>query len=88
MATINVSLSSEAARVVTEEIESGEFPTATEVVEEALRALQERDDRKERERIDALIHEAADSDAEEWTEQDWDDMRREAFALARSRKSG
>jgi putative addiction module CopG family antidote len=88
MANMNVSLSSDATRIVNEKIESGEFQSATEVVEGALRALQERDDRKERERIDALIHEAADSDAAEWTEQEWDDMRREALALARSRKSG
>jgi putative addiction module CopG family antidote len=82
---MNVPLTSEAAKVVNERIERGEFQSPAEVVDEALRALQERDDRRERERIEALIDEAADSESAEMTPRDWQEIRREASALAKSR---
>jgi putative addiction module CopG family antidote len=79
---MNVPLTTEGAKVVNERIERGEFQNPAEVVDEALRALQERDDRRERERIEALIDEAADSEGSEMTPQDWQKIRREASAPA------
>jgi hypothetical protein len=57
------------------------------MVDEVLRALQERDDRRERERIEALIDEAADSEGSETTPLDWREIRREASALAKLRRT-
>jgi antitoxin ParD1/3/4 len=85
--SMNVSLTPEAERVVNEKIESGEFQNPSEVVEAALRALEDHDIEKERDRIDGLIREGLASEVSDMTEQDWKNIRLEAAALAKSRKS-
>ena len=84
---MNVSLTPEAERVVNEKIESGEFQNPSEVVEAALRALEDHDIEKGRNRIDGLIREGLASEVSDMTEQDWKDIRLEAAALAKSRQS-
>ena len=49
---MNVSLTPELERLVTEKVESGLYQTASEVVREALRLLKERDHARERLRAD------------------------------------
>ena len=79
---MNVPLTGEAVRIVSEEIAAGEFQSAAEV-KEALLAFEGRDDRKERERIDALVDEAAGSEASEMTAAAWGEIRRHASAMAK-----
>ena len=64
---MDVPLTPEAARVVTEKIACGEFANAAEVVEEALRLLEDRAIR-ERAQTDALVREGLASEASEMTE--------------------
>jgi len=49
---MNVSLTPELERLVNEEVESGLYQTASEVVREALRLLKDRDQARERLRAD------------------------------------
>jgi putative addiction module CopG family antidote len=83
---MNVLLTPEGARVVTEKVDRGDFANAAEVIEEALLLLEDRD-AKERARIDALLREGLASEASEMTEQDWEDITREGTALIDSRKT-
>ena len=84
---MNVSLTPEAERVVNEKIETGEFQSPSEVVEAALRVLEDRDTEKERDRIERLLREGLASEVSDMTEQDWKDIRLEAAALAKSGNS-
>ena len=83
---MNVILTPEAARVVTERIERGEFHDPAEVVEEALRLLEKRG-AQECAHVEPLIREGLASEASEMTDQDWDDITREGTALMNSRRS-
>ena len=80
-------LLAKAARIVSEKIAAGEFQSAAEVVEEAPLAFEERDNWKERERIDALIDDASGSEASEMTAADWEEIRppRVRFSEAKAR---
>lgn len=49
---MNVSLTPELERLISEKVESGLYQTASEVVREALRLLKERDQERERLRAD------------------------------------
>ena len=51
---MNVSLTPELERLVNEKVESGLYPTASEVVREALRLLKERNQAREQLRTDVL----------------------------------
>jgi putative addiction module CopG family antidote len=82
---MNVLLTPEAARVVNEKIGRGEFQSPVEVVEEALRLLEERSV-QEHARIDSLIREGLASEASEMTDQAWDDITREGAALIDARR--
>jgi putative addiction module CopG family antidote len=82
---MNVLLTPEAARVVNEKINCGEFQSPAEVVEEALRLLEDLDTRIHA-RTDSLIREGLASKASEMTEEDWDDVTREGTALINSRR--
>jgi antitoxin ParD1/3/4 len=58
------------------EVASGGYPDASGYVQELL--LKEARRQKERERIEALLDEGLNSgEAKEWTEQDWEFIRRE-----------
>jgi putative addiction module CopG family antidote len=85
---MTVELTHEAARLVAGQLARGEFHSAAEVLDEALRALQERDDAKERERIEALVDEAAGSESVALTADVWAGVLEEASALAKSRRTG
>jgi antitoxin ParD1/3/4 len=55
---MNVSLTPELERLVAEKVESGKYPSASEVVREGLRLLQERDELR-RARLEELRREIA-----------------------------
>ena len=83
---MQVVLNSEWEELVKERVHSGQYATPEAVVEEALRLLKERDQAEDR--LEALLQEAEDSgEATEMTEEDWEDIRREAVARLRARKS-
>ena len=83
---MQVVLNSEWEELVKERVHSGQYATPEAVVEEALRLLKERD--RAEDRLEALLQEAEDSgEATEMTEEDWEDIRREAVARLRARKS-
>lgn len=82
---MNVLLNPELEKLISQKLESGEYPTAEAVVEEGLRLLNVRD--KAEAQLEALLLEAEESGpATEMTVQEWDDIRREVReAHARSR---
>lgn len=66
-------------QVCERKISRGEFRDPAEVIEQALRLLEDCD-AEERARIDPLIREGLGSLASEMTEADWDDITREGTA--------
>jgi antitoxin ParD1/3/4 len=83
---MQVALNSEWEKLIKEKVQSGQYSTPEAVVEEAMRLLKERDQAEDR--LEALLQEAEDSgEATEMTEKDWEDIRREAVARLRARKS-
>jgi antitoxin ParD1/3/4 len=73
---MNVLLNPELEKLISQKLESGEYPTAEAVVEEGLRLLNVRDSAEAR--VEALLLEAEESGpATEMTGQEWDDIRRE-----------
>ena len=83
---MQVVLNSEWEELVKERVHSGQYATPEAVVEEALRLLKERD--RAEDRLEALLQEAEDSgEATEMTEQDWENIRREAHQRHAERKA-
>ena len=83
---MQVALNSEWEKLVKEKVQSGQYPTAEAVVEEAMRLLKERDQAEDR--LEALLQEAEDSgEATEMTEEDWENIRREVHQRHAERKT-
>jgi antitoxin ParD1/3/4 len=73
---MNVPLTPDMEKLVSEKVKSGEYPDATAVLEDALRLLKERDQAEAR--LEALLREGIESgDSADMTEADWQDIRRE-----------
>ena len=84
---MNVSLIPELQELVNEKVRSGQYGSSDEVVSAALQLLKERDEAEVR--LEHLVQEAEESgEPTEMTEQDWDDIRREAREHSRRRKAG
>ena len=84
---MNVSLVPELQELVNEKVRSGQYGSSDEGVSAALQLLKERDQAEEF--LEHLLQEAEESgEPTEMTEQDWDDIRREAREHSRRRKAG
>jgi len=73
---MNVPLSPDMEKLVSEKVKRGEYPDAAAVVADALQLLKERD--RAEDRLEALLREGIESgDSTEMTEEDWEDIHRE-----------
>ena len=86
VAFMNVSLLPEFEELINQKVQSGQYGSSDEVVSAALQLLKERE---AEEFLENLLQEAEESgEPTEMTEQDWDDIRREAREHSRRRKAG
>jgi len=75
MQTMNISLPDSMKKVVDEQVNSGNYSTASEYIRDLIRRDQKR---IAQEKLEALLLEGIDSGPPtELTSQDWDDIRRE-----------
>ena len=85
--TVRVKLSPELEQAVNEKVRKGEFPTADDLVRQAVRHFIEDD--AEIAHTEALLQEAAESgDYLELTEREWDSIEREAVEEVGKRRAG
>jgi len=77
-AALNISLPASMRSWVDEQVERSGFGTASEFIRALIRDAQARD---ERERIDAKLRSAMQSEAKEMTADDWKDVERRVFEV-------
>ena len=84
MQSMNISLPESMKNFVETEVVSGGYGTASEFIRELLREAQKR---KGRARVDALLLEGLQSEANELTQADWKNLKRRLRLRSRSRKA-
>ena len=84
MQSMNISLPGPMKNFVEAEVVSGGYGTASEFIRELLREAQKR---KGRARVDALLLEGLQSEANELTQADWKNLKRRLRLRSRSRKA-
>ena len=87
---MTINLSGEREQFIHSLVHGGRYASEDEVIEEALRLLQERDVQRtvEKERIEALLIEGLDSGpSTPMTSQDWDEIEHEGQRLVAARKA-
>lgn len=86
---MTIHLSSEQEQVVRALLQGGQYASEADVIEEALRLLEQRHRQRseDQERIEALLIEGLDSGpSTPMTAQDWDDIEREGRRILAARK--
>jgi putative addiction module CopG family antidote len=85
--TVRVELSPELEQAINEKVRKGEFPTADDLVRQAVRHFIEDD--AEVAHTEALLQEAVESGGYlELTEHEWDSIEREAVEEVEKRRAG
>lgn len=87
---MTIHLSKERERFIRSLVQGGSYASEDEVIEEALRLLEQRNlmNFKENERIEALLIEGLESGpSTPMTSQDWDDIESEGARLLAARKA-
>jgi antitoxin ParD1/3/4 len=83
---MNVSLRPDLEKFVNEKIQSGQYRSPDEALNEALNLLKARDEAEHR--LETLLQEAEDSGpATEMTSQDWTDIEQDGLRRLNSRKT-
>lgn len=86
---MTIHLSGERERYVRSLMQGGRYASEEQVIDEALRLLEQRDAKRaeDRERIDALLIEGLDSGpSTPMTPEDWDEIEREGRRIIAARK--
>ncbi len=80
---MNISLDPELEKLVNAKVQSGQYRSTDEVLNDAVRLLRKRDEAEAR--LDELLQEGLRSEASEMTREDWEDIRREGLAQFKAR---
>jgi antitoxin ParD1/3/4 len=86
---MTIHLSGEREQFIRSLVQGGRYASENEVIEEALRLLEQRDREhaKQKEKVEALLLEGLDSGlSTPMTPQDWDDIEREGQRILASRR--
>jgi antitoxin ParD1/3/4 len=84
MQTMNISLPDPLKKFVDGQIAEGRYGTVSEYIRELIR---EDEKRKAQERLEALLLEGLESEVGEVTRQDFDEIRKEALAQLKRRRT-
>ena len=75
MNNLTISLPEPIQQFIEAEVATGKYPTASDLIVKLVRQEQKR---KAREKVDALLLEALESEATEMTREDWEELKQEA----------
>jgi antitoxin ParD1/3/4 len=82
MQTMNISLPDPLKEFVEHQVADGRYSSVSEYIRELIR---DDEKRKAQERLEGMLLEGLSDESTEMTRQDWDDIRKEAMAILKTR---